>query len=52
MLGDYLRFDFGNSLFRNASVMQLMKESLPVSHLARALEHADYLSGLYSAGHS
>ena len=31
MLGDYLRFDFGNSLFRNASVMQLMKESLPVS---------------------
>lgn len=31
MLGDYIRFDFGNSLFRNASVLQLMKDSLPVS---------------------
>lgn len=31
MLWDYARFDFGNSLFRNASVLQLVKESLPVS---------------------
>lgn len=31
MLGDYLRFDFGNSLFRSASVLNLIKESLPVS---------------------
>lgn len=31
MLGDYLRFDFGDSLFRNASVLQLIKDSLPVS---------------------
>ncbi|OAT23118.1 MULTISPECIES: microcin C ABC transporter permease YejB [Buttiauxella] len=31
MLGDYLRFDFGDSLFRSASVIHLIKESLPVS---------------------
>jgi microcin C transport system permease protein len=31
MLGDYLRFDFGESLFRSASVLHLIKESLPVS---------------------
>lgn len=31
MLGDYLRFDFGDSLFHNASVLQLIKDSLPVS---------------------
>lgn len=31
MLSDYLRFDFGDSLFRNASVLQLIKDSLPVS---------------------
>lgn len=31
MLWNYLRFDFGDSLFRSASVVQLIKESLPVS---------------------
>ena len=31
MLGDYLRFDFGDSLFRSSSVLQLIKDSLPVS---------------------
>lgn len=31
LLYNYARFDFGNSLFRNASVIQLVKESLPVS---------------------
>ncbi|WP_279047142.1 microcin C ABC transporter permease YejB [Cedecea davisae] len=31
MLGDYLRFDFGDSLFRSSSVLELIKESLPVS---------------------
>ncbi|QCT22796.1 microcin C ABC transporter permease YejB [Jejubacter calystegiae] len=31
MLKDYLSFDFGNSLFRSASVVHLIKESLPVS---------------------
>ncbi|WP_058911853.1 microcin C ABC transporter permease YejB [Entomohabitans teleogrylli] len=31
MLAEYLRFDFGNSLFRSASVIQLVKDSLPVS---------------------
>ncbi|VDY63907.1 Inner membrane ABC transporter permease protein yejB [Shimwellia blattae] len=31
MLGDYLRFDFGNSLFRSASVLHLIGDSLPVS---------------------
>ncbi|XTZ39707.1 microcin C ABC transporter permease YejB [Salmonella enterica] len=31
MLWDYIRFDFGNSLFRSASVLQLIKESMPVS---------------------
>ena len=31
MLGDYLRFDFGDSLFRSASVLQLIKNSMPVS---------------------
>ena len=28
MLSDYLRFDFGDSLFRNASVLQLIKDNL------------------------
>ncbi|KAB8307288.1 microcin C ABC transporter permease YejB [Erwinia endophytica] len=31
MLWNYLRFDFGNSLFRSSSVIQLIKASLPVS---------------------
>ena len=31
MLWNYLRFDFGDSLFRSASVIGLIKESLPVS---------------------
>ncbi len=31
MLWSYLRFDFGDSLFQGASVMQLVKSSLPVS---------------------
>ncbi len=31
LLWNYLRFDFGNSLFRSSSVIQLIKESLPVS---------------------
>ncbi len=31
MLWNYVRFDFGDSLFRSSSVIQLIKESLPVS---------------------
>ncbi|KAA8995256.1 microcin C ABC transporter permease YejB [Affinibrenneria salicis] len=31
LLWNYVRFDFGDSLFRGASVMQLIKESMPVS---------------------
>ncbi|MRS14945.1 microcin C ABC transporter permease YejB [Enterobacteriaceae bacterium RIT691] len=31
MLWDYVRFDFGDSLFRSASVLTLVKQSLPVS---------------------
>jgi microcin C transport system permease protein len=31
MLKDYLRFDFGKSYFRDVSVIQLIKEKLPVS---------------------
>ncbi|XPE23475.1 microcin C ABC transporter permease YejB [Shigella sonnei] len=31
MLWDYIRFDFGDSLFRRASVLTLIKDSLPVS---------------------
>jgi microcin C transport system permease protein len=31
MLWDYLRFDFGKSYFRDTSVLQLIKEKLPVS---------------------
>lgn len=31
MLKDYVRFDFGNSLFRSASVLELIRDSLPVS---------------------
>lgn len=31
MLSDYLRFDFGDSLFRSRSVVQLIGSSLPVS---------------------
>ncbi len=31
MLWNYIRFDFGNSYFRDVSVMQLIREKLPVS---------------------
>jgi microcin C transport system permease protein len=31
MLSNYLRFDFGKSYFRDVSVLQLIKEKLPVS---------------------
>jgi microcin C transport system permease protein len=31
MLWDYVRFDFGNSYFRDVSVLQLIREKLPVS---------------------
>lgn len=31
MLWNYIRFDFGDSLFRSASVLTLIKDSLPVS---------------------
>ena len=31
MLWDYIRFDFGKSYFRDISVLQLIKEKLPVS---------------------
>lgn len=31
MLKQYIQFDFGDSFFRNASVIDLMKEKLPVS---------------------
>src|SRR5262249_46247753 len=31
MLWNYIRFDFGKSYFRDISVMQLIKEKLPVS---------------------
>lgn len=31
LLWDYIRFDFGDSLFRSASVIQMIKDSLPVS---------------------
>ncbi|MDV2984068.1 UNVERIFIED_CONTAM: microcin C ABC transporter permease YejB [Methylobacteriaceae bacterium AG10] len=31
MLWDYLRFDFGRSYFRDVSVLELIKEKLPVS---------------------
>src|SRR5208337_3976129 len=31
MLWNYIRFDFGNSYFRDISVLQLIKEKLPVS---------------------
>ena len=31
MLWNYARFDFGNSYFRDVSVLQLIKEKLPVS---------------------
>ena len=31
MLWNYMRFDFGKSYFRDASVLQLIKEKLPVS---------------------
>ena len=31
LLWNYVRFDFGDSLFRSASVVQMIKDSLPVS---------------------
>jgi microcin C transport system permease protein len=49
MLWDYLRFDFGDSLFRSASVLQLIKTACR-SRSPWAVEYADYLSGLDSAG--
>ena len=42
MLWDYVRFDFGDSLFRSASVLTLIKQSLPVS-ITRDCGNADYL---------
>ena len=50
MLWNYLRLDFGDSLFRSASVIGLIKESLPVSIQPGTLEHPDYLSGVDSTG--
>ena len=31
MMGNYLRFDFGNSFFRDESVIDLVLEKMPVS---------------------
>jgi len=31
MMGDYIRFDFGDSFFRDQSVVSLVKEKMPVS---------------------
>lgn len=31
MMGDYIRFDFGESFFRDSSVVDLVKEKMPVS---------------------
>ena len=31
MLGNYVRFDFGTSFFRDTSVIELVKEKMPVS---------------------
>lgn len=31
MIGDYIRFDFGESFFRSTSVVDLVKEKMPVS---------------------
>ncbi len=31
MMGDYARFDFGNSYYRDVPVLQLIGEKLPVS---------------------
>ena len=51
MMKSYLTFDFGKSYFRDTSVLELIKEKLPVSDLARALDDADLLSHLHPARH-
>src|SRR6476469_10471950 len=50
MLWNFSRFDFGKSYFRDVSVLQLIKEKLPVD-VARHLDDASDLSDFDSAGH-
>ena len=51
MIGNYLRFDFGKSYFRDVTVMQLIKEKAAGFDLARPLDDADLLSDLDPAWH-
>ena len=51
MLWDYARFDFGDSYFRDISVLDLILEKMPVSITHRPVDHADFLSDLHPARH-
>ena len=51
MMKSYLLFDFGKSYFRDVSVLQLIKEKLPVLDFARRLDDARHLSHLHPARH-
>lgn len=51
MLWSYIRFDFGNSLFRSASVIGLIKKQPARFDYPGFMEHPDYLSGVHPAGY-
>lgn len=50
MLWNYVRFDFGESLFRGASVMHLVGQSSGL-HYPWLVEHTDYLPGVDTSGY-
>ena len=52
MVWNFARFDFGKSYFRDVSVIQLIKEKLPVSMSLGHLDDASDLFDLDSARHS
>ena len=51
MLWNYVRFDFGESYFRSISVIELIKEKLPVSITLGSLVDTDCLRRVDPAGH-
>ena len=51
MIWDYFRFDFGESYFRDTSVLELIGETTTGVDLARALDDATVLRDLDSAWH-
>ena len=48
MIGQYVRFDFGESFYRDQRVVDLVKEKMPVSISRGAVDHAAGLFYLHS----